>query len=393
MDWPTTRIEDIPPSLFVPGFCPWRGCPSQRADDPAPFVYTKLKKSYRRKCDGRRVPRFRCHTCERTFSQQTFAASYCAKRPELIEPIARGLVAGSAHRQIGRSLGCAHSTVSRRAAQLGRHAILLTARMLSSMDPLGERVCYDHFETFGVAQDFPLGVGTPVAAESWLLLGLDAAPHRRGGRLSKEQKRLREKREKREGKPPRGAYARAMRQTLDRLTGLLGPEATLRLTTDDKHTYAKAVAAHPATSRIEHSAFANPPRSAKRSPRSPAERERDAALRPVDAAHQFIRHSQSHHRRETIAFARRHASVLEDLFLHVAWLNFIKRRVENVPGSGTRAMKAGVTDAPWEWRRLLARRLMPHLEKVPEDWLEMYFRRLSFPAVADRKPHEKVYAV
>jgi hypothetical protein len=45
--------------------------------------------------------------------------------PELSRPIARGLVAGSAHRQIARRLGCHHGTVTRRSRRLGRHARLL----------------------------------------------------------------------------------------------------------------------------------------------------------------------------------------------------------------------------------------------------------------------------
>jgi transposase-like protein len=392
MDWPHQRVEDIPPLEFVPRFCPWPECPSQREVDPLPFSYRPMKQGYTRKCDGRWVPRFVCEVCQRRFSQQTFAASYCLKRPQLLEPIARGLVAGSGHRPLGRSLDCAHSTVTRMAARLGRHALLLTARMLEHLGPLDETVCYDHFETFGVSQDFPIGVGTPVAARSWLVLGLDAAPHRRGGRLSTAQRWLRAKREQREGRPPAGAYARALRRTLDRLTALVDPSDTLRLVTDDKKTYRAVVAQHPEAARIAHTALANPPRRPKRAPRSRAARQRDLALRPVDKAHQFIRHSQAHHRRETIAFARRHAAVLENLFLHVAWLNFVKRRIENEPGSGTRAMKHGLTDGRWDWARLLARRLMPHRERLPEDWRELYFRTLSFPRIADRKPHQKVYA-
>ena len=97
----------------------------------------------------RRIPRFRCLTCRGSFSRQTFAVSYYSKRPELLVPVAAGLVAGSAHRQIARSTGCAPSTVTRMAARLGRHAILLLARarqeMLGAVD---EPLVLDHFETF-----------------------------------------------------------------------------------------------------------------------------------------------------------------------------------------------------------------------------------------------------
>ncbi len=77
------------------------------------------------RADGRCVPRYRCHTCHRSFSKQSFATSYFLKRPELLVPVAHGLVNGAAHRQIARMVGCAPSTVTRLSARLGRHAQLL----------------------------------------------------------------------------------------------------------------------------------------------------------------------------------------------------------------------------------------------------------------------------
>jgi len=95
------------------------------------------------------VPRFRCLVCQRTFSRQSFAVSYYLKRPELLVPVAAGLQAGSAHRQLARTLGCAHSTVTRLSARLGRHAMLLSAHALQHLEgQLAEPVVLDHFETF-----------------------------------------------------------------------------------------------------------------------------------------------------------------------------------------------------------------------------------------------------
>jgi hypothetical protein len=72
------------------------------------------------------------------------------KRPEILLPVAAGLVAGSAHRQLARSLGCAPSTVTRLSARLGRHALLLQALALEDRaGRLDESIAADHFETFG----------------------------------------------------------------------------------------------------------------------------------------------------------------------------------------------------------------------------------------------------
>src|SRR5687768_11048664 len=64
---------------FVPRCCPYAHCPTKSGEkfkfirwgtherDQAPFV----------------VQRFRCTTCKRTFSSQTFRLSYKQKRPDL----------------------------------------------------------------------------------------------------------------------------------------------------------------------------------------------------------------------------------------------------------------------------------------------------------------------
>ena len=387
MDWPRIPVEKIPPQSFLPEACPHRHCPSNARSSAARFRYSR-RGFYTRKCDGRAVPRFRCRVCGRGFSQQTFAVTYYLKRPELLIPIAQALVACSAHRQAARSLKCAASTVSRQAARIGRHAIAFQARMLESLPPLVEAVVYDHFESFAYSQYFPLGLGTAYGQGSWLLLSIDLAPHRRTGRMSPYQKQQLSQLEQTHGKPPRRAYEKALAETLDRLLAKVPARSKLWLITDDKKQYAVAVRRHPQCQRIEHRSFANPPRGPKGSPRSARARRRDRALAPVDHAHQFLRHSLSHQRRETIAFARRHSSLAEQLFTQGVWLNYVKLRAENRPEEGTRAMHAGLTDERWTWERIFARRLQPFEVNLPPSWETLYRRRLSFPSHLEIKPHE-----
>lgn len=131
---PGQRIEGIRPDRFRPPHCPRRDCPDHT---PTKRYRCSRRGSYRRKCDPhRRVPRFHCPSCRRGFSRQSFATSYYLKRPELLEPVAAGLVAGSAHRQLARSLGCAPSTVTRLSARLGRHCLLLQAEALGALESL-----------------------------------------------------------------------------------------------------------------------------------------------------------------------------------------------------------------------------------------------------------------
>ncbi len=385
MHWPSTPVEHL--GAFRPSFCPWPHCPEHARTSPGYRFRRHGTYASRRR---RRVPRFRCLICRRTFSRQTFAVSYYRKRPELIRPVAAGLVAGSAHRQIARSLGCAPSTVTRLAARLGRHALLLLALALSELARrVEEPFVLDHFETFEFTQDYPFGVATAVGTDSWFVYGLDPAPHRRTGTRSACQQRRLEARPRR---PVRGGYTGSARRTLDLLVSLGKPGRSVRILGDGHPAYDRAVAEHSAASRLILERHPNPPRGPRGSRRSPAARVRDEAMFPVDLLHKILRHTLAHQRRETLAFGRRLNAVLERLFVAAVWRNFIKRRSERHPEPRTPAMHLGLTEAPWSWRRLLSRRLFFHRLRLPGVWPVLYRRRWTTPVLPSNRRHELLRA-
>jgi len=378
--WPSTPVEHL--GAFQPAFCPHKVCPEHRRTS-ADYrfhrhgVYVSRKRS--------RVPRFLCLTCRRTFSRQTFAVSYYRKRPELLWPVAAGLVAGSAHRQIARSLGCAPSTVTRLAARLGRHAILLMARALSELGgTVDEPFVLDHFETFEFTQDYPFGVATPVGADSWFVYGLDPAPHARTGHRSASQQRRLAARPRR---AVRGGYAGSTRRTLDVLVSLGRADRAVLVRGDGHPAYDRAAFAHRDGRRLVLERYPNPPRGPKGSPRSASARVRDQAMFPVDLLHKILRHTLAHQRRETIAFGRRLNAVLERLFLAAVWRNFIKRRSERRPEPRTPAMHLGLTDAQWSWKRLFSRRLFFHRLRLPGAWSFLYRRLWTTPILPSNTRH------
>jgi transposase-like protein len=382
MDWPTTALESLPPEQFIPPHCPWAECIDHR-ERPARRFRCHRHGVFVRKGDGRAVPRFLCLTCQRTFSLQTFACSYYLKRPDLSVPIAAGLHAGSAHRQMARSLGCAPSSVTRRAARLGRHALLLSAHALEHLE-LDEPAVFDHFESFEFSQDFPVGIGTAVGQRSWFVYDLQAAPHRRGGRLSPSQRaRLRARRESR----PRGAYRRSLRHTLDVLLELAPESSTIRLVTDDHPAYRTELGSHPGRRRFRHDRFQNPPRGPKGSPRSAEAVRRDQEMFAADLLHGLVRHTCAHHRRETIAFGRRINALMERAFLLMVWRNFVKRRSERNTRAPTPAMELGVASEPWSWPRVLAKRLFWSRLRVPKSWRAVYRREWTTAVVGKNQRH------
>jgi transposase-like protein len=385
MDWCSGPLENQ--RRFVPRFCPRSDCAQHRLKRRGAFRFKRDGGYHRR--DGRRVQRYRCGVCGRGFSRQSFASSYYRKRPELLTPIAAGLVAGSAHRQLARSLGCAHSTVTRASARLGRHAILLLARALRFLPALDEPVVIDHFETFEAAQDYPFGIATGVGQRTLFVYVLDPCPHARTGRVSPaQQARLKT----RPVRPARGGYEGSFGRALDVLASLRRPSGDLLVVTDGHPSYGRALEHHPERRRVRHFCYPNPERGPKGSPRSAAARERDRAMFPNDLWHLLLRHSLVHHRRETIAFGRRLNALMERLFLAAAWRNFIKGVSERKPAPTTPAMRLGLTTTPWSWARLLARRLFPDREKLAETWNELYRREWISPFLPANQLHQNALA-
>jgi transposase-like protein len=381
VDWPRTPVDRL--QSFRPPFCPRRDCPHHTR--PADFRFRKHGRY--RTARGLVLPRFRCLGCGSTFSRRAFSLAYYLKRPELLRPVAAGLQAGSAHRQLARTLGCAPSTVTRLSARLGRHALLLLARARTALaGRLDEPVVLDHFETFELTQDLPVGLATPVGARSWFVYGIDPAPHARTGRRSVHQERRRRQRCPR---PSRGGYLGSATRVLDRLLPLCPNGLMLRLVTDGHPAFDRAVGRHPRAHRIRLVRHPNPPRGPRGSPRSALALARDRALFPVDLLHALLRHSLAAHKRETIAFGRRLNAIVERLWLAAAWRNFVKGVSERRNDATTPAMRLGLTDRPWRWERLLGRRLFPQRESLDPVSLQIYRRDWITPELGPNTRHRK----
>ena len=385
MDIPSQPVEGKRIDRYRPPHCPYPDCPDHHIPEGKRYRCIRYG-YYRRKQDPhRRVPRFQCRKCNRTFSLQTFSSTYYLKRPELLLGVAALLVAGSANRQIARSLKCAHSSVNGLAARVGRHALLLQATALSLLRGLDEPVVLDHFETFVFSQEDRLAIGTAVGHRSWFCYALDPAQHRRGGRRSSRKRALRRPLPE----PDPGSMVRSTKRLIRLLLSLCHGRP-LELITDDAPAYRQAVRELAGEGVIHRRVYPNP----KRGPGSDTAvtRERDRQMFPVDLLHKLWRHTQAHHRRETIAFARRSNAALERGFLFIVWRNFVKKVSERTGEPLTPAMQAGLTTRPLDWWQVFAKRLFPCRVRLPEGWMKIYRRGWTTPAVGKNQRHELVHA-
>lgn len=168
---PTQELPVTQP--FQPPHCPYPDCQSQSSE---PFEFSRFG-TYRRKCDGRRIPRFTCHACERTFSTQTFRVDYRLKKPRLTEPVFQGFVSKVSLRKLAEALQVRRKTIERRLSLYGKHCRLYHAQKSALQRQAGE-LCegtwvFDELETFEHNRRFkPLTVAAVVHHDSFFIAGL-----------------------------------------------------------------------------------------------------------------------------------------------------------------------------------------------------------------------------
>jgi transposase-like protein len=351
---------------FIPPFCPRSSCRYHRC--PIGWRWQRYG-SYARLCAPQRIPRFRCVHCRVTFSSQTFSPTYYLKRPALLVAFAHRLLTCAGYRQIAREARCAPTTVMGQAARLGRHALLyLYAHR--PQGPVREPLVIDGFEGFAYSQYHPLHLNLVIGKASHYGYAFTHAMLRRHGRMREDQKRRRAAIEARHGRPDPRAIERTMAQAL----ALAAPEPQALTVHSDEHpAYPRAFRLlphaidHRQTSSLEARTAGNP-------------------LFPANRLDLQLRHNSANLKRETIAFSKRHQSVVERAALLLVWQNFVKPFSER-KGGGTPAMRLGLRTRPESLGAILKERLFPSRVGLPEPWAGYYRREIPTPGIAHPRRH------
>jgi hypothetical protein len=321
------------------------------------------------------VPRFRCSHCRRTFSRQTFQTSYWLKNPELFYTICERLLSGSGLRQITRFLHCSTTTVMTHAVRLGRHALLTLETYLPRGAP-SEPLVIDGFESFAFSQYYPLHLNLVVGAESHFVYGFTESELRRKGRMTAAQKRKRAQEETEVGRADPKAIERGMAEAVA-LAVPPGEHACVR--SDEHRAYPRSL------NRLQDRSFDHEVTSSKaaRTPRNP--------LFPVNRQDLMLRHTGANHRRETIAFSKTRAGVIERAALQLVFMNFMKSFSEK-KNDATPAMRLGLTDHKWTVEDFLGERLFASRVELSPVWRAYYERRVKTRRLPQAKLHQLKYA-
>lgn len=220
-------------SLFKPSFCPHYTCSQHLA--PEPDFYVRFG-SYRAKCRSHRIPRFRCRTCRRTFSRQTFRVDFRDHKPHLNAPLFEMAASGVGIRQCSRNLGLSQRCTELKLRKIGRHLRRLNLNLQGSLDRTA-RLHFDELETYeGQRNTRPLTVPVLIDTETRFIIWAESAPIRPSGKMTNKRLKAIQAAEKRHG-TRRDQSRRSVRRTLQRGADVTRQSACVVLETDEKLTY------------------------------------------------------------------------------------------------------------------------------------------------------------
>lgn len=162
--------------------CRTRACPhcGSKAFHKHGFFY--------RQDDARRIRRFRCQHCCKTFSRAGFSAFYRYRHRRLNKRINTLLVNGNTLRGIAKQLQLDKDTVARRLPLLAANARQREQQRLEDA-PLANTVQFDELITIEHTKMKPLSVTVICDADRWRILGFEVSRIPASGHLAEKSRK------------------------------------------------------------------------------------------------------------------------------------------------------------------------------------------------------------
>ncbi len=204
-----------------------------------------------------------------------------------------------------------------------------------------EPVILDGLRSFSQSQDWPFEITSLVGARSYYSHDFVFTERRRSGSMTEAQKKRLAWRERRLGRPdPQGLRKDCL--ALLRATLSAVPAADLR--SDEEPAYRWALR-HLAHRGLRHETVSS---TAPRTAHNP--------LFAINAHHAFMRHSGANHKRETIAFSKRHAGAIWRHAIFQLFRNTVKHASER-SRDGSPAQRLRMVGRVMRAEELLTRRV------------------------------------
>ena len=359
----------------IPSHCPNPTCPAHSHPDAH---WSRPYGSYTTKAHGT-VRRYRCRYCGRTCSTQTESMHYAANRRLPLKEIVACLLEGASQREIARRYHTSPMAVHNAIIRLGRQAIAAQTVLLPHLCPR-PRLVFDGLRSFVTSQDYPCDLTTLVDAEGETILAITHGVFRRGGQMTRSQrKRMMAKQER--WRIPHGTMSRSISTIWHELWNYadLSVNRPAIVDTDQHRGYRRIVERSPV---YRHLRIAN--LAEHRTTSSHAARTAQNPLFPVNYVDRLIRHRLREHTRETIAFARHSAMQMYRMWIFAWDLNTRRKWRVKRPAYGVHAEQGsldeqGIRVIKRVNREFFSRRIDVHGCVVPQSLAETWRAEVVSP--------------
>ena len=316
--------------MFKPNFCPYYKCSQHLAPK---HDFSVRFGSYHPRCRPRPVQRFRCNTCMRTFSRQTFRADFRDQKPHLNAALFIKTASGTGIRQSATELGLSPRCAELKLHKIGRHLRRLNLNLQGQLAEEA-KLHFDEFETYeGQRNTRPLSVPVLIETESRFIIWAEAAPIRPRGKMTKKRLKAIEASEKRYG-IRKDLSRRSVRRVLLRGAHMVKNSATVTFNSDEKSTYPGLAKSTFGTVRLIHIQT-----------NSKLVRMTFNPLFAINHEETRMRDLMSRLRRESWLVSKKRRYLDIALQVHIAYRNLVRRRFNRDEAS------------PAQWLGFLPRRL------------------------------------
>lgn len=211
--------------------------------------------------------------------------------------------------QIARLLNISEATVRNRLCTLAAQALIFEKQNLP--EKILEDVAYDGFETFTHSQFSPCYINTAVGRRSHFIYHNTFSPLNRKGRMTLEQKEKQEDLIRKHGPYPKDSVYQETCYVISEIEKIATSDVTFF--SDEHKSYGRAHRA--LNSNLHHTKIS-----------SLARRNATNNLFPINHLHMLYRHNLSSQKRETIAFQKHEAALLEKIELMKIFRNFMSTK-------------------------------------------------------------------
>jgi hypothetical protein len=353
-------------------FCPVPTCPAHDLDPSLTDWYVRFG-FHMTKAFGR-VQRYKCRSCGKTFSDQTFLLNYWLKKSTDFLELGRDINSSASSNFIARHHHFSADSMRIRHDRLARNALFLQSVLTKDLR-IDEPLVADGLESFVRNQFFPINLNILIGQQSQFVYYFNESHSRRKGRMTEKQKSMRELMYA--GKSFLGSKISKMFKQLLEYAGKRNATPVVQLHTDKHPIYRRMIKAWNQSAevpvRIEHF------RTSSEEPRTT-----ENALFAVNYFDRLIRKDMPNHRRETICYARNDRNLLSRFVYYLVTHNFHKpyRISSNAKQMEvTHAEHAmGKSEEQEEWKHRFHKcRFFKSFVEMPKYFEDVWFRRTPTP--------------